>query len=534
MSKLLYMKKNNFLKIFENKHIVLSITLLFILGLMYVVLYKIYIPRINAFGCFDDCFNFMGGYFLLKGKHIFLDFFYNHQPLASYVSLLIQYFTNPQNIFELVLRHRQFILILGLIFNSILVLRFGVSALVFALIYEFSKFYLFGDRFLAEGMIVYPLVYMTGLVLIKLKKQKLLSFDYIVCGIFTWFVVFSREPYIPLVLFLFAIILYSKKLSSVKKIPVVIFTLLSLITVFSVNINEYFYNLIVVNFQIVIPNEIKGQLYGGFETIFFYPIFTLLDGQKNLFKSLLVGIDLLFLFYFLKLLKNKQFLLALTIFIILGLANLKPNIPGKLYYESFHMIIWYALFVFLTLSLIFQEFKNRKIFAFSLFLIFAFFVIFITSSEYFAKEKISTHEEFLTNYGEILQQGEVIKLLSDKSDTLFLDGSDDLIYWQAQMFSPYKYSWYTSVMPHFDKYNKARIDMFSNNPPDFYRGFGTCGQNNNTDGGFYLPKKVENDYVRIFMDNKPSCIYVKREKISEISKSQWEEALKWRYSLPIN
>src|SRR5689334_18076619 len=36
----------------------LSLTLFFLIAL-YMFLYKVYIPRVNAFGCFDDCFNFM-------------------------------------------------------------------------------------------------------------------------------------------------------------------------------------------------------------------------------------------------------------------------------------------------------------------------------------------------------------------------------------------------------------------------------------------------------------------------------------------
>ena len=78
---------------------------------IYAILYKIYIPRVNAFGCFDDCNNFMGGYFLLQGKAMFSEFFFNHQPFAGFISYFIQAVTHPQNVFELILRHRQFVLV---------------------------------------------------------------------------------------------------------------------------------------------------------------------------------------------------------------------------------------------------------------------------------------------------------------------------------------------------------------------------------------------------------------------------------------
>src|SRR5579871_1635124 len=123
------------------------------------VLYKIYIPRINAFGCFDDCNNFMGGYFLLHGKRLFSEIFFNHAPGMAYISYLIQSLFHPRNLYELILRHRQFVILFGFFGNLFLLLRFGWKASGFIILYELSKFYLFGDRFLAEAIIVYPIVY---------------------------------------------------------------------------------------------------------------------------------------------------------------------------------------------------------------------------------------------------------------------------------------------------------------------------------------------------------------------------------------
>src|SRR3989338_8089796 len=103
---------------------------------IYAILYKIYIPRVNAFGCFDDCNNFMGGYFLLQGKAMFSEFFFNHQPFAAFLSYFVQLITHPQNIFELILRHRQFVMIFSLILNAFLIWRFKLPAFLFVLLYE--------------------------------------------------------------------------------------------------------------------------------------------------------------------------------------------------------------------------------------------------------------------------------------------------------------------------------------------------------------------------------------------------------------
>src|SRR3989344_2254810 len=167
-----------------------AIALILLLILLYAILYKLYIPRITAFGCFDDCFNYLGGYFIANGKHIYSDFFFNHQLIPPIISYFIQEIMRPINIFDLLLRHRQFLMLFGFLFNALLIVRFKYLALPFIVTFELSKFYVFGDRFLAEGIIVYPLVYLFGIVLIKLSKQKLYSIDYLLSAIFAWFVIF--------------------------------------------------------------------------------------------------------------------------------------------------------------------------------------------------------------------------------------------------------------------------------------------------------------------------------------------------------
>jgi len=46
-----------------------TILLLILLLGAYAFLYQILIPRVSSFGCFDDCFNIVGGYFILNGLH---------------------------------------------------------------------------------------------------------------------------------------------------------------------------------------------------------------------------------------------------------------------------------------------------------------------------------------------------------------------------------------------------------------------------------------------------------------------------------
>lgn len=497
---------------------------------LYAILYKIYIPRINAFGCFDDCNNFMRGYFVLNGKELFSEVFSGHQPFGSYLSTFIQWLTKPQNIFELVLRHRQFLLLFSFFLNALLITRFGARVIIFTIIFEFSKFYLFGDRFLGDGMIVYALIYLTGLVIVKLKNQKIYKIDYLLAAFLTWFIIFMRGPYVPVAMLTYLLLIWSWPIKKRSIASFAIFVFLSTATVFLHNINEYFFDVITFNFQAVLPAESKSIMFGpSIVQWFFYPLYIFFYGNLNIFKTLLIGINVVYLILFANLLRNKKYLLAGFIFLALGLTNIRTVMPGSMFYNSFHMLVWYGLFIFITVNLLFQD-KIRKIYFISgLLILVTSFLYLISSPLYFAHEKVDGHKEFITNYGYLLQEGEVIKILSNPNDTLFLDGSDDLIYWQSKRFSPYKYSWYTSSMPYFKKFSDERIKMFKTTPPDFYREFGSCPKKS-VQANQTLPEFVKNKYVRLYTGLNESCIFVRVDKLNSITNDQWERAREFQYN----
>lgn len=516
----------------RKKWIVLFLPLLLIIPI-YIVLYKIYISKVNAFGCFDDCFNIVAGYFITNGKILYSEIFFNHQPLMAYFSSFIQSVSHPINIYDLTLAHRQSIMMFSFVVNVLIVFRFGLPMIGFVLLYEFSKFYLFGDRFLAEGVIVYPLIYMLNLIWWKYTSKKLYWFDYMLSSLFAWFVIFMREPYIIIAFVLFFLIFIGKSFSSSKKIALSLFVLLVISFLAIMPLPEYFFNVVTVNNQIF-RSEAGGNNLLGFGAIklFTYPILILFGGEWNLFRHFLVGLDIVFLTSFLLLLKIKEKRkILLILFLLLGLANIRIVDPGKIFYAAFHMIVWYGLFIATLILLLNAVFVYRKKTAASLLVILiTLFIYFVSSPKSFIREKIDPHYEFITNYGKELQVGEVVRLLSEPTDTLYLDGADDLIYWQAKLLSPYKYSWYTSRMLSFSRYQQARLDMFATSPPDFYFRF--CSKKIVI--GYFLPKAYENDYQNIYSEGKPTCLYVKKSKIKDIQEDKWQKAKEFLYELPDN
>jgi hypothetical protein len=495
-------------------------------------MYKLYVAKLNAFGCFDDCFNYAAGYFIGKGKLLFTEIFFNHQLTMPYISMMIQKITSPVAIYELLLRHRQFHYFFACTMSILLVLRFGWQFLIFSFIYEPTKFYLFGERFLAEGFIVYPFVYLFASVWKQLHKKALITIDLVFIPIFTWFIVFSREPYTLAALFLFIVVLLCEKKIFHRLVMGGICTGISLGIFMFISFKDFYFNVVTVNRLTVLQSELQNtSIIEMIIKSFFYPIILLFSplpwNDFHILLSAYTVIGILSVMFVIKKIKPAVFIVS---FILLGLSNLRFIPPDTVFYSAFHLLPWYALFI-TFLILIIHEFSSKKQRVFILILLIPAVVFSLRPSSFFRERTpTSMHEEFLTNYGHLNAVANTIRALSNPDQTIFLDGADELIYWQADRKSSYQYAWYTSVMPIIPIYANARMEMFKNNPPDVYYRF--CSQLEIQDRS--LPGNMQPLYQQLFKSEKPSCLYIKKSIIPLIRSSQWEEAKKYLYTLPEN
>lgn len=488
----------------------------------YFILYKIFSVRALSFGCFDDCVNYMAGHFMIHGKELYSEIFFNHIMGMAYLSYVVQIIHPPVNLYDFVLSHRQVILIIAFLLNVLIIKRFTWAGAGFVLFYEFTKFYIFGDRFLAESIVVYLAVYLSGLVMEKLSNKKLSVFDYVTAGVFSFLVMYLREPYIPLSLFLYAVLLWGK-ISKPKIISFGAFTLLIVLVVLNTSISDFIFNDYTVNAQTIIKSETnsKSLLGLGILQVFFNPIYVLIGGVWNIYRVFQMGISVGFICGMVNLIKLKRFKSVVIIIIMLGLSNIRIVEPGVMYYEAYHGVVWTGMLIFITLVLVYGIFKNYKKIGIALILIITMtfgYTVFAPAS--YIYDKIDLQEQLLTNFGREMNVGNVINKLSDKNDTVFLDGADDMIIWQSKLFTPYKYSWYTSVMPQIPLYKNARLKMFRNNPPDFYYDF--CSKKAPLNSS--LPTFIKGSYQQLYENGKKSCLYVLKEKIPEITEAQWKMA----------
>jgi len=489
----------------------------------------VYRDRIGAFGCFDDCFNIMGGYFLLGGKRLFSEIFFNHMPIMAHISAWIQGATHPNSLYMLIYQHRMFVIYVSLVADVLLVARFGLWAFLFALLYETTKGFIFGERFLAEALIVYPIVYVFGIAWKAIKERNVHTADLWISTVLTLEVIFTREPYIPLVLTLWGtLLIFAKK--RLRMLAALFLVGIGLLWMAWYGVADFIFNIITVNKHVIgIESQITAAGAGGPAAIVLYPVLVLFSGQWNLFHSVEAVISGLFLLRAILLAKRGAWKQSLWLIGILTLANIRTIAPGALYFGTFHHLPWYALLLSMTAHLLTDAWQIKKGRIASL----LGFVAFVGVSAYgilsptsYLHEKVDRQTEFNTNYGNYYVVGEVVGRLSDPSDTLFLDGQDDPIYWQAKRYSTYPYSWYTSFMPYFPVYMQARDAMFSSDPPQFY--YRACADLTLEAAA---PPRSE-QYVRLAQAGKPSCVWVRKDKVPSITADQWKSVVEFSYSLP--
>ncbi len=516
-----------------NRQIIINLLIYFSLFAFFVFIASMYYQHVGGFSFGDEWNNFIAAYFMLKGKALYSQIFYNHQMLIVYLSYFIQKMLNPKSLYQLVLYHRMFILTFSFLFDLLIIYRFKKIGIAFTFFYELTKFYLFGNLFLSESLIVQPLVYLLGITWYKFQKIKISSFDLIICGIFAWFVLFMRETFIPVTILLYVLILLDKKINRIRLMSFVIFSLLSLLTLFSIyrSISQYIFQVGYFNITVMIPYEARSS------SVFFvngvvYPILILFGGKWNYFRNLLIGLDVVFLFSIVRyVLYYKRLKEMIIIIVILGLANLRFIPPGNVFFEAFHILPWYGLFIVTILFLIskfFQTIYFRKTAYLLISLLVMIYAYAFLSPQGFIWDKVNKNEEFTVNYANYYITGEVFRRLSNPGDLLFADLWDYFIHWQANLDSPYKYSLYSFAASGDRKFVSERENMLKKTPPSFYYTYCPKGVYES----IYLTENEKKSYVQLYTKGKPSCLYINVNKLPYISKTQWNEAKKLGYYLP--
>lgn len=481
----------------------------------------LYVERIASFRFVDEYTNMAVGHLMKSGRILYQQIFFHHHPLPVIMSSFMQQLIPIHSLYELVKFHRYLSIGFSLAFGLFLLLRFRMNAIVLITFYEVLKYYIFGYQYLAETFIAYPIAYMTLLVFeTESKKGSVRLWEIVFSGVLTWWIIFQREPYALLAVFLFIWIVRKGKSGKNRILALTVFAVLSAITLASLSLTEYFRQIFVLN-STYAAEEVGGSLQPFIQgvTYLFGYIVTGLQKQHMLYMSL--GVMSLGSFgVALCLYKTKKWMLLGGMAILLILAGIRNPELGSLWYNMYR-----AIPHIIVLLCIVSFYSTRPI-RLTFILLLAIGMIIAPSSHY--RERRDNANEFYINYSETDGVSQVITAIckSMPSCKLHVDGEDSLVYWQTKLDPWFEYGVFYNVQEGYLDYAEKRRTQFALSPPDvFYRT--EC----KVRPEFLLTVRRDDRFVPLMKEGSPSCIWITKDLASKINTSQRESITKHGYSL---
>lgn len=437
--------------------------------LAFVLLNYFYFSHLFAFRFVDEEDNLVLGYFVLQGEKIYSDLFSHHQPFAYLISALFQLITQPKDIYSLIFEHRLFMIFWSLIWIGGLIWRFREKVIAPLFIFEISKFFLLGNLFLSESIAVYPIVY---LVLFLIEKNiRVKKYEHGFVGLCVGLVAMLLAPMWPFLFFYTAFLYWFKKLSKhdIRNFLIGFFIPIVIAIPF-INLYYYFHNAFYINYKYYIPQSAEEKMPMALIKAFLSPITIYLhrfDLQSSGLILQLIGVW--FVGAIVGLIIERKWKILSVIIILLTLANIRYYTPGLEYKAGFHEIIWYSLFILLSLYFG-SEFIGNLLKKTNVVIIGAL-VITMGISIWSTQSLFSIHNrqaDFNKNYEAPLVFGQAIKAMGQPSDTLFVAPDEWLLYIEGDVKNNNRmvnyYPWMSLVWEIHDYVE----DNFSKNPPQFF------------------------------------------------------------------
>lgn len=464
----------------------------------------------------DEEDNIILGNYLLKGEKLYSDLFSQHQPLAYITSAGIQKITNPNSLYLLIKRHREFIILYSTVWSLLLVWLFGWPFFLFITIYELLKFYLFGSLFLSETLIVYPLLYLV--VRIFFSKRNFTRLELLFSGFCSGTAIFLLAPAWPLVAVTCFYLFYQLRQQKIKDIFFFILGVLPVILIFLkfASLEKYFYYAFYVNYKYYIPVGNQDPFLISFIKSTLAPITSFVSGETGpviwitrfLSFSLILNLSLL--------IKAKRYKSAAVFFIVLTLINLRYITPGRAFYQGFHLLPWVAVLIIVVIFSTQEVIKNisrglfrtTAVFLVAVAILGSFYLSINDTNNLFQKRDLAKDQYI--NYSRQFDFGQAIRILKGKDDRLFIIPDEWLLYWQADIkHASYMVNYY-AWMPSVPGIKTDVENMFKTNPPEFLY-CESCDEKSLMQYSNYQVVKKEKNNTKL---------YILKSKAREVSEDQ--------------
>lgn len=492
----------------------IAVFLLFIIGVSY---------RNNSFSFHfvDEEDNFVVAKYLTKGERLYGDIFTNHLPASYLISAGIQKITQPNSLYLLVRRHREFMILFSTLWFLFLVIRFGSPVLLVLIGYEGTKYFLLGHLFLAESISVYPLIYLVSLVV---GDKKIIRVEMILVGFCLAFILLILAPLWPLLALIFIALFLTIYKDRIKIACFLVgFTIPILVVVPFISLKGFFHDFLYINQRFFIP--LSGEKVFNLNS-FLSPLLVFLP-EKNITGTLIVTkiVSLLFLINILFAVKKKDFRIPILSLIILGLSNIRFIIPGSQQYAGFHLIPWYALMLLFSIVISFKYFREERmpikiinVFLWSA-IIFQSFIL--AKGSIFLKRNIN--QDLYINYSRQFDTGEAVNVMRSPGEKLFVASDETLIYWQANIDHAIRSTNYYSWISKVPEFSTAVEEMFNKKPPE-YIYCNNCDQFPEVNRQLLM-------YKRLTKKGDKTNLYVLLSTFSSLSDSQKSKLSFYTYDL---
>ncbi len=481
-------------------------------GLILITSGYFYSKKALSFRFVDEEYNFAIGKYLTKGEILYDDLITNHQPLAHILSSQVQRLTNPNSTYLVVANHRKALILWAAFWSMILIYFFNTGALIFVVLFELTKIYLLGYIFLSESLVAYPLITLFGLTVFL--KRRLKPWELIFWGICFAIVLFSLLPVWPLLPLLF-IQLFLKQRPHLKRSLLSLLIGFLAVFLFVLQFTSVFGYLhyLSVNLTYTIPTYQHEFWLLIIIKSFLSPFlsFTPLPQTPTLWIIRVLSFMLILVF-----LSKHQFKKGLLLLTSLTLINIRFIYPGTEGYAGFHLLPWYAVFVFISSMVAVEEKKFINYF-----LIFLAVILSVNFARTNLFSKGDNQQEYYINYSTYTSIGEVIRVMKNPQDALFVSPDNWLIYWQSDTNHLPKLFGYYAWMAGVPKLHQQILQNFEKNPPTFFY----CENCKSLDLEKYLPK-----YQELKKEGGSTYLYVLPEKIKDLNFEQKNKLNYYKYN----
>src|SRR3989344_5025879 len=479
----------------------------------------------------DEQDTFATAQWVLKGKVLHKDVYYQHQPIPTLTSAIVQKITKPNSIFLLIKRHREFIFLFSATTFLILTLKYGYIAVVMAIFWELTKSVFLGNLFLAEAIVI-PLLQFLVIFTLRLadsQKKQVGKVELFLVILGLIFIFFTSLPLWFFIGVCSSVIFFNltKKLKSwfiVISLSLFLITFLLLLKVIS--LPYYLHDTIYITYKLVIPTKSAVPILDQLSNVVFFPFKALTFPNHNFYLILKV-ISLGYISTLLILIYARKYKFTALSFLLLATMN-GQAIPFEPVLNVFHLAPMYAVLLWLTIIQIDKVTSLFKFNTYKMVLGLAFFGLlatFITPHGY--KEltlQVNRYDQWYQYYSKDFDYGETIRLLSEPDDSLLVIPSGPLIYWQSDLlpatpfFNSYNYMWNSKSLT-----ERAKSSFIISQPE-----FVIYNYNDETCKVYC---DLIDQYTQIYSGEGPSGLYIHREKLPEITDKQWVSVKRYGFSL---